>query len=206
MELILKYFPNLETDQVTRYRQLIEIIPELNRKVNVVSRKDMEHLEERHILHSLAIARVFHFHQDCSVVDVGTGGGFPGIPLAVMFPQVSFLLVDSVGKKIGIVREVIHALRLENTSAIQVRAEQLDRTFDFAVSRAVTSFPRLYKWCRKFLVAGDKSNMPNGMIVLKGGDLDKELGAFLEKVEIYPIGRFFEEPFFSAKKIVYLKK
>ncbi|HER09268.1 MAG TPA: 16S rRNA (guanine(527)-N(7))-methyltransferase RsmG [Bacteroides sp.] len=206
MDLIRKYFPDLEHAQDLQFRQLLALIPELNRKVNVISRKDIPHLEERHILHSLAIAKTFSFHPGCSVVDLGTGGGFPGIPLSVIFPRVQFLLVDSIGKKVKIVRELIHALGLKNASARQSRVENLDRTFDYAVSRAVTSFSRLSQWSRKLLVPGEKGSPPNGMIILKGGDLENELGRFRDRVEIIPVSLLFDEPFFSTKKIVYLKK
>ena len=206
MELIRKYFPGLEAGQNRKYQLLLELIPRLNRKVNVISRKEMEHLEERHILHSLSIARIFRFHSGASVVDVGTGGGFPGIPLAVMFPQVHFLLVDSIGKKIRVIEEIIRELDLGNVRAIRSRAEELAGTFDFSVSRAVASFSRLYSWSEKLVVTGHQSNKPNGMISLKGGELDAELGPFLDRVEIFPIDRLFREPFFSGKKIVYLKK
>lgn len=206
MELIRKYFPDLEHDQDLRFRTILEILPLLNRKVNVISRKDMQHLEERHILHSLAIARTFEFHPGCSVVDVGTGGGFPGIPLAVMYPRARFVLVDSIGKKIGIVRELIRETGLRNATAVRSRAEQLEGTFDFSVCRAVAPFSRLYEWCGKLIRNGQGGNRPNGMIVLKGGELDHELGEFREKSEIIPISTLFEEPFFSTKKIVYLKK
>lgn len=206
MELIRKYFPDLEHDQDLRFRRILELLPLLNRKVNVISRKDVQHLEERHILHSLAIAKTFEFHPGCYVVDVGTGGGFPGIPLAVVFPQARFMLVDSIGKKIGIVRELIRETGLSNATAVRARAEQVEGTFDFSVCRAVAPFPRLYAWSGSLIRPGHGANRPNGMIVLKGGELDHELGEFRDMAEIIPISTLFEEPFFSTKKIVYLKK
>ena len=166
MELIRKYFPDLEHDQDLRFRRILELLPLLNRKVNVISRKDVQHLEERHILHSLAIAKTFEFHPGCSVVDVGTGGGFPGIPLAVVFPRARFILVDSIGKKIGIVREVIRETGLRNATAVRARAEQLEETFDFSVCRAVAPFTRLYAWSGSLIRPGHGANRPNGMIVL----------------------------------------
>ncbi len=205
MELIRKYFPRLDTTQEKQFGKLIELIPDLNQQVNVISRKDIEHLEERHILHSLAIAKKFTFSPGQSVIDVGTGGGFPGIPLAILFPKTSFTLVDSTGKKIRLVKEVSEVLELKNVNAVQQRAESLSIRADFVVSRAVSAFPKLVEWTGRLIKPGRGQKM-NGLIALKGGDLESELSSFKNKVQIFPISEWFEESFFSTKSIVYLKK
>ncbi len=206
MDLILKYFPDLSTRQSARFEKLLQIIPVLNEKVNIISRKDVDLLEERHVLHSLAIAKKFSFDSLTRVIDVGTGGGFPGIPLAILYPGTRFTLVDSIGKKIELVRRISEALQLENVTPVRERVENLDQKADFIVSRAVTAFPRLYRWSGKLIRPGHRNPMPNGLISLKGGDLGEELKPFGSRVEQFPVSTWFDEPFFYAKKIVYLKK
>jgi 16S rRNA (guanine527-N7)-methyltransferase len=205
MELIRKYFPRLDATQERQFSKLIEVIPTLNQQVNVISRKDIEHLEERHILHSLSIAKKFTFEPNQTVVDVGTGGGFPGIPLAILFPKTRFILVDSIGKKIRLVDEVSYALELKNVRALHQRAESLGGSANFVVSRAVSAFPKLHEWTWRLIKPGRGQEM-NGLIALKGGDLETELSPFRKKVKIFPISDCFEESFFSTKAIVYLKK
>jgi 16S rRNA (guanine527-N7)-methyltransferase len=206
MELIRKYFPDLTDAQSGQFELLLDIVPQMNQKVNVISRKDISFLEERHILHSLAIAMKFHFDPGSRVVDVGTGGGFPGIPLAIMFPEVAFTLVDSIGKKINLVREITRTLKLKNVTTVNERIEKLNMKADFAVSRAVTAFPLLYEWTRNIIEPGNRQTMPNGLISLKGGDLDKELAPLKKPTAIFPLSTWFDEPFFYSKMIVYLKK
>jgi 16S rRNA (guanine527-N7)-methyltransferase len=206
MELILKYFPDLSSQQIQQYKKLISILPQLNQKVNVISRKDIFYLEERHILHSLSIAKKFSFDSRARVLDVGTGGGFPGIPLAILFPEAAFTLVDSIGKKIRLVEELSNELGLKNVTPVNQRMEQLDLKADFVVSRAVTTFPLLYKWTRKLIEPGRMQSMPNGLISLKGGDLEKELLPLKNRTQLFPLSSWFEESFFSTKMIVYLKK
>lgn len=206
MELIQKYFPDITKQQRARFEKLLEIVPKLNEHVNVISRKDIGYLEERHLLHSLSIAQKFSFGPEMLVVDVGTGGGFPGIPLAIIFPETSFTLVDSVGKKIRLVEEMAEHLELTNVTAVKARMEQMNLRADFVVSRAVTAFPRLWEWTRKMIVPGQKGNMANGLISLKGGELDNELKPFKNRVIQFPLSECFEEAFFSTKKLVYLKK
>ncbi len=205
MELIRKYFPELSQLQISQFESLLKIIPAVNEKVNVISRKDVGFLEERHLLHSLSIAKLFRFKSSVSVIDAGTGGGFPGIPLAIMFPDVRFILVDSVGKKIRMVNEVTDKLEIKNISAVWTRLENLDSKADYVVSRAVTSFPNLHRWCSGLIRQGGDSQFPNGLISLKGGDLRAELGPFWNQVKIYSISDLFEESFFLEKKIVFLK-
>jgi len=205
MELIRKYFPGLNSDQSRQLEKLLEVFPGLNQHINVVSRKDIEHLEERHILHSLSIAKKFPFSPHQTVIDAGTGGGFPGIPLAILFPETRFTLVDSIGKKIRLVNEVCTLLGLENVKAVHTRVEEMDSRADFVVSRAVTAFPKLYLWTNPLIRPGG-NNGSNGLIALKGGDLTSELGSLLKRVELYPISEWYQESFFSTKSIVYLKK
>ena len=205
MELINKYFPKLNDLQREQFSQLQALYEEWNAQINVISRKDTEHFYERHVLHSLAIARVCEFYPTAQVLDIGTGGGFPGIPLAILFPQGSFTLVDSIGKKIKVVNEVASALKLKNVRAEHLRAEQLNESFDFIVSRAVTQMPRFMTWTRgkirKGVSAGSRAN---GILYLKGGDLKEELANY-SRAKVYDIPRFFEEEFFETKKVVYLK-
>lgn len=184
----------------------MRILPRLNERVNVISRKDIGALEERHVLHSLAIAKKFRFEPGTQVMDVGTGGGFPGIPLAILFPETTFTLVDSIRKKILLVEELCNALKMKNVIPINGRVEDLETRSDYVVSRAVTAFPRLYRWTHPLIRPGRSGSMPNGLISLKGGDLQDELRPFLDKVKQFPLSEWFEEPFFSSKMIVYLKK
>ncbi len=203
MEIINKYFPQLSEEQQRQFAQLKPLYEEWNAKINVISRKDMSDFYERHVLHSLAIAKRINFCKGTDILDVGTGGGFPGIPLAVLFPECHFTLVDSIGKKIKVVKEVVNALGLTNVSALQTRAEELKGNYDFVVSRAVTQMKDFVPWVRKKFNKTQRNELPNGILYLKGGDLSEEL-AYFPKAVITNISKYFEEPFFETKKIVYL--
>jgi len=202
---IEKYFPGLNPEQQSRFRELIPLYKHWNEQINVISRKDIENLEIHHILHSLAIARFISFNPKASILDVGTGGGFPGIPLAIMFPQTHFHLVDSIGKKIKVVNEISQALGLTNVSGTHARAEEIKQTYDFVVSRAVTTLPQIIGWIKGKVKKENLHSIPNGLIYLKGGDLQEELKEVKGyNHKIIPIPDYFEEDFFETKKIVYL--
>ncbi len=204
MELILKYFPQLTDSQFRQFEQLQKLYEFWNQRINVISRKDIENINEKHILHSLAIAYKFNFNPGTLVLDVGTGGGFPGIPLSILFPKVSFTLVDSIGKKINVVNEIIKAIELTNVTTIHARAESLNNKFHFVVSRAVTEFPEFVQWVKKIFLSENINSFKNGIIYLKGGDLKEELKNYSTKTSVINISEFFDEPFFETKKIVYL--
>ena len=205
-ELIPKYFPELSEKQLAQYEQLWNIYHEWNAKINVISRKDIDELYLRHVLHSLSIAKAFKFHDKTKVLDVGTGGGFPGIPLSIYFPEVEFTLIDSIGKKIKVVNEAIEALKIHNAHGIQIRAEDVKGQYDIVVSRAVTQLPKCVSWVSKKIIKGNSSGVGNGIIYLKGGDLDEELKEISWSKEIYDISAYFEEDFFETKKMVHLVK
>jgi 16S rRNA (guanine527-N7)-methyltransferase len=204
MEIIDRYFPELTRNQRKQYLQLSQIYNEWNRKVNVISRKDIEHLYLKHILHSMAIGRYVRFRDDAKILDVGTGGGFPGIPLAILFPQTEFLLVDSIRKKIRVVDSVIDALELSNCRALPVRAEQVTGQFDFIVSRAVTSLPVFIKWVDHLILREGHHPVPNGILALKGGQLGQELN-IPQRIKLIDLTEYFNEPFFETKKLVHVE-
>ena len=203
MEIILKYYESLSERQVQQFSMLKSLYEEWNAQINVISRKDMDDFYERHVLHSLAIGKYIQFSDDTQLLDVGTGGGFPGVPLAILFPNCQFTLVDSIGKKIKVVKEVVNALGLTNVSALQTRAEELKGNYDFVASRAVTQMKDFVPWVRNKFNKIQSNEIPNGILYLKGGDLSEEL-AYFPKAVITNISKYFEEPFFETKKIVYL--
>lgn len=203
--LIEKYFPVLSTEQKEQFSKLGALYSDWNSKINLISRKDMEHFEERHVLHSLGIAKVMSFKPGTQILDVGTGGGFPGIPLAILFPECSFLLVDSIGKKIMVVKEVAAALGLRNVEARQQRAEEVKEKFHFVVSRAVTEFPEFHAWVKNKFHSDNFNELKNGILYLKGGDLKKEFGRFYTAARFYDLNTYFEEAFFDTKKVVYYR-
>ena len=203
MELIQKYFPELSNVQKHQFSQLFEIYSDWNAKINVVSRKDIDELYLRHVLHSLGIAKIIQFKAGTKVLDVGTGGGFPGIPLAIMFPECSFYLVDSINKKLKVVDAVTESLGLTNVKTFHKRAEDMDDTFDFIVSRAVTAMPSFVSWVKKKVIKKSKHELKNGILYLKGGDLTQELKNF-PKATLYNLSDYFEEDFFNTKKVVHL--
>lgn len=201
--LIEKYFDNLSEEQRRQFAQLGEIYAEWNAKINVVSRKDMEHIYLHHILHSLAIAKACRFDDGAKVLDVGCGGGFPSVPLAIMFPNVQFTACDSIGKKIRVVEGVCQAAGIKNIRTINGRVEQLKEQFDYVVSRAVTDMPTFVGWVKGMIRKGEKGTRPNGILYLKGGDLSEELKASRRKWERLYISDYFEEEFFETKQVVY---
>lgn len=204
MEQILKYFPNLTERQIEQFRMLDELYHDWNSKINVISRKDIDNLYEHHVLHSLGIADYIRFKPGTEIMDLGTGGGFPGIPLAIMFPECKFHLVDSIGKKIKVCTAVAEALGLENVTTRHCRAEEEKRQFDFVVSRAVMPLMDLIKIIRKNIKREQKNALPNGLICLKGGELDKETMPMKNHVTISSLSDVFHEEFFETKKVVYV--
>jgi 16S rRNA (guanine527-N7)-methyltransferase len=204
-DLLIKYFPSLTDSQLRQFNQLPGLYSFWNNQINVISRKDIEQLYERHVLHSLGIAKVVMFLPGEKVLDVGTGGGFPGIPLAILFPDTQFYLVDSIGKKIKVVQEVAKALGLKNVSASHQRAEQVNEKFDFVISRAVTRLKEFYPWVKGKFNKLSKNKLPNGILYLKGGDLTQEIAESGLAVQQYHLKDYFEEEFFETKQVVYIK-
>ena len=204
VSIITKYFPDLTPHQVEQFTQLMDLYTHWNSQINVISRKDIDLLYERHVLHSLGIAKVTQFAPGSKIMDVGTGGGFPGIPLAIMFPEVDFLLVDSIGKKIKVVNEVAVGLGLKNVRTTHERAEKINEQFDFIVSRAVTEFPEFYSWIRNKVSKKNKNEFENGILYLKGGDLKEELKSFRNRILLFELKNHFTEEFFDTKKVVYM--
>lgn len=205
-DLIIKYFPDITERQNQQFESLGALYEEWNARINVVSRKDMEHLYTRHILHSLAIAKVCQFEAGARVVDIGCGGGFPSVPLAIMFPEVEFVGCDSIAKKIRVVEGIKAGAGIDNLTAVNSRAEQLGQKFDYVVSRAVTEMARFMPWAWPLLRKGQKGSLPNGILYLKGGELAEELAATRRHWDLYDIRTMFDDEFFDTKRIVYTKK
>lgn len=203
LEIILKYFPELSPEQIEKFEKLAEVYKDWNTKINVVSRKDVDEIYLRHVLHSLAIGKFLQFKSGSQIIDVGTGGGFPGIPLAILFPDVQFTLVDSIAKKIKVVNEVVAALQLNNVTSINDRVEKTFGQYDFIISRAVAAMPTFVHWTKGKIAKVSQHDIKNGIIYLKGGDLTEELEPY-QNIQITPLTDYFEEDFFETKKIVYL--
>lgn len=204
MQTIIKYFPQLNGVQKEQFEALFDLYKDWNAKINVISRKDIDNLYLHHVLHSLSIAKYIDFKPGTKVLDVGTGGGFPGVPLAIFFPEVEFVLLDSIRKKVRVAQEISDAIGLKNISFIHERMENEKRQFDFVISRAVMQLPELVKRVDKNVSPKHMNAMPNGLICLKGGDLEEELSPFKKTVEAFPLDTWFEEPFFETKQLVYL--
>ena len=203
-EIISHYFPDLTERQQKQFRKLFGLYQEWNDKINVISRKDIDNLYINHVLHSLGIAKVTAFKPGANILDVGTGGGFPGIPLAILFPEAKFHLVDSIGKKITVVKNVADGLGLKNVHAEQIRAEQIQGEYDFIVSRAVTRLKEFYGWINKKIKAKSVHDLHNGILYLKGGDLEEELAEMKRPYALYNLSDYFQEEFFETKKVVYV--
>lgn len=203
MEQILHYFPDLTPLQREQFAQLYDLYSDWNAKINVISRKDIDELYTRHVLHSLGIAKIMAFKPGATVMDVGTGGGFPGIPLAILFPETNFYLIDVIAKKIKVVQEVANALGLKNVKAEQKRAETVNEEFDFIVSRAVTNMPDFVKWVKDKTKKDSIHDFKNGILYLKGGDLTEELAVY-QTVQLFNLSDYFSDEFFETKKVVYL--
>jgi 16S rRNA (guanine527-N7)-methyltransferase len=204
-DILIKYFPEITPVQQAQFARLQELYTLWNSQINVISRKDIDLLYERHVLHSLGIAKVMTFLPGENVLDVGTGGGFPGIPLAILFPETRFHLVDSIGKKIKVVNEVAAALGLKNVKATHARAEEIKEQFDFVVSRAVTQLKDFYPWVKGKFSKQSKNKLPNGILYLKGGDLTQEIADAGLAVQQYHLKDYFEEEFFETKQVIYVK-
>jgi 16S rRNA (guanine527-N7)-methyltransferase len=203
-DIIFEYFPDLTAVQKKQFTDLYGLYSEWNEKINVISRKDIENLYINHVLHSLGIAKINSFKAGASVLDVGTGGGFPGIPLAILFPDTRFHLVDSIGKKITVVKNVAGGLGLKNVTAEQIRAEQVKGQYDFIVSRAVTRLKEFYGWINKKVKQDSSHPLFNGILYLKGGDLDEELAELRKPHQLFELSSYFHEEFFETKKVVYV--
>ena len=203
MKLILKYFKNITKTQTIQFQNLYCIYKKWNAKINVISRKDIDNIYEKHVLHSLAIAKFINFTTGTKIIDVGTGGGFPGIPLAIIFPEVEFTLIDSTAKKIKVVDNIVNELGLKNVKTYQKRSNEFNRKFDFITGRAVSSFPKFKESVKHLISKKNKNKLPNGILYLKGGDFENEITNKNEKIIITNINNYFKEDFFETKKIIY---
>ncbi len=204
MDELHEIFPFLSRRQIEQFKMLQGLYTEWNKRINVISRKDMDFIYEHHILHSLGIAKVVNFMPEAKILDVGTGGGFPGIPLAILFPETEFYLIDSIGKKIKVTSAIADVLELKNVKAEQIRAENVKHSFDFVVSRAVTSLPEFYQWVRNKFSHHQQHKIPNGILYLKGGDFLEELNVLPLKWRIYELKDYFKGDFFETKKVVHM--
>ncbi len=205
VQLILKYFPDLTEKQIEQFSKLLEVYTFWNNQINVISRKDTDNFYERHVLHSLGIAKIMQFKDGADILDIGTGGGFPGIPLAILYPNCNFTLVDSIGKKIKVVNEVAEAIGLTNVTGIHERAENIDKQFDFIVSRAVTAMPDFIKWINGKFKKKSVHDLKNGILYLKGGDLKEEMKGVNRYFYMHNLPDHFSEEFFETKKVVYVR-
>jgi 16S rRNA (guanine527-N7)-methyltransferase len=205
LKIITKYFPDLSEEQVQQFSLLEPLYKDWNAQINVISRKDIDELYLKHVLHSLAIAKVVMFKDNTKVLDVGTGGGFPGIPLAILFPQCEFVLVDSIGKKIKVVNEIVDRLGLKNVRTYHQRAEEVKEQFDFVVTRAVTRIQKFIPWVKGKLYPESFNELKNGILFLKGGDLEEEIAESNKKVEVFPLSNYFKEDFFETKVVLYTR-
>ncbi len=205
IKTITNYFPNLSEKQIEQFTKLEPLYKDWNNQINVISRKDINELYIKHVLHSLGIAKVIEFKDKTRILDVGTGGGFPGIPLAILFPNVQFVLVDSIGKKIKVVNEVVDRLELENVRAYHKRAEQIEGQFDFVVTRAVARIKKFIPWVKGKLHPESFNELKNGLLFLKGGDLTEEIEESKKQVHLYPLSDYFKEEFFETKMVVYTR-
>lgn len=205
VSLILRYFPDLSEEQQKQFEKLGPLFTDWNAKINMVSRKDIDQLYLKHILHSLGIAKAMPFASGSKILDIGTGGGFPGIPLAILFPDSEFMLIDSIGKKIKVVNELAKELGLKNVKAKHARAEEHKEKYDFVVSRAVTRMARFLPWTQNKFLTQQKNPFPNGILYLKGGDLEEELSEIRNDFDVIDLDRIFDDPFFETKKVVYVR-
>lgn len=204
VNIIQSYFPELTEHQLEQFAKLQDLYDDWNSKINVISRKDMEEFYIHHVLHSLGIVKVMPFEPGTKILDIGTGGGFPGIPLAIMFPDTHFHLVDSIGKKISVVKDVVKQLKLTNVEAQQARAEELVRKYDFVISRAVTRMANFYPWVKNKIRKEDINEFPNGILYLKGGEVDEEMEELGKSYVVYHLEDYFKEDFFETKKVIYM--
>ncbi|MGD9977052.1 MAG: 16S rRNA (guanine(527)-N(7))-methyltransferase RsmG [Bacteroidales bacterium] len=204
MDIITSYFPELTKIQREQIQELDKLYRHWNAQINVISRKDIDNLMVHHVLHSMSIARVVHFIRGTRIMDIGTGGGFPGIPLAIMFPQCHFSLVDSVGKKVLVTQEIANAINLSNVTVLKSRGEEIPEKFDFVVSRAVAPIPQLLSWVEKNIKPGGANTLPNGLICLKGGNINDEIKPYRKFLEKWNVRNFFEEEYFDGKYIVFI--
>lgn len=205
MDQLIRYFPELDNHQLDQLDQLQTLYSYWNERINLISRKDIDFLLERHVLHSLSIGKIISFSKDSSILDVGTGGGFPGIPLAILFPEVQFYLIDSIGKKIKVVEDIVQKLELKNVKFDCLRAAQIDDKFDFVVSRAVTNMPRFLSWVSNNYKSKSRNKLSNGILYLKGGDLAQEMSSIRQPFKEFNLSDYYQEPFFETKKVVYVK-